>query len=99
MANFRGEGGVDVTDEMLDKWESDAEKGIYHGKAGNLRIKKPLGRPPIYKEAMLPITFRISAEDAEDWRCCARSMQTASCSKSKMITKCCDCKVLRLRAD
>lgn len=26
MANFRGEGGVDVTDEMLDKWENDAEK-------------------------------------------------------------------------
>lgn len=64
MANFRGESGVDVTDEMLDKWESDAKKGIYHGKAGNLHIKKPLGRPPLYEEAMLPITFRVSAEDA-----------------------------------
>lgn len=49
MVNFRGEGGVDVTDEMLDKWESDAEKGIYHWKAGNLHIKKPLGRPPLYE--------------------------------------------------
>ena len=63
MTSYKAEGGIEVTDEMIDKWDEDANNGIFHGEPGPLEIKKPLGRPTIYEEAMVPVTFRIPEHD------------------------------------
>lgn len=65
MADFRARGGIEVTDEMIDRWDDDADKGIYHGKAGKLIVRKPLGRPPLHEEAMVPVTFRLPGKEAD----------------------------------
>ena len=45
MDSFRAEGGVVVTDEMIDRWDEDACRGIFHGEPGLLVIRKPLEPP------------------------------------------------------
>ena len=54
MANYRAKGGIEITDEMINQWDEDAEQGIYHGTAGKLDIKKPLSRPTLHKEMTAP---------------------------------------------
>lgn len=71
MANYRAKGGVEITDEMIDRWDEDAEHGIYHGTAGKLEIRKPLGRPSLYEEPMVPVTFRMPGDEAAELKAAA----------------------------
>lgn len=72
MANYRAKGGVEVTDEMIDRWDEDANNGIYHGEAGKLVIKKPLGRPKLCEEPLVPVTFRMPGDEADKLRVVAQ---------------------------
>lgn len=72
MAGYRAQGGVEVTDAMIDQWDAEADAGIYHGTPGELIINKPLGRPSLYGEAMVPVTFRLPADDAAALRAAAK---------------------------
>ncbi|MDF7664449.1 hypothetical protein PT282_07240 [Bifidobacterium sp. ESL0763] len=42
MKDYRAKGGVEVTDEMIDRWDRDAGNGIYHGEPGEVDVRKPL---------------------------------------------------------
>lgn len=68
MSGYRAKGGVEVTDEMIDRWDEDADNGVYHGTPGELIVNKPLGRPPLYEEPMVPVTFRLPGSDADALR-------------------------------
>lgn len=68
MTSYKAKGGIEVTDNMIDQWDEDANNGVFHGKPGTLVINKPLGRPPLYEEPMVPITFRMPANDVDALR-------------------------------
>lgn len=58
---YKGENGEIITDEMLEKWGQDAERGIYHGTPGKLITRKQFGRPKIYDEPMVSVSVRLPA--------------------------------------
>ena len=62
---YKAEGGVDVTDDMVDRWDEDADQGVYHGEPGDVIIRKSLGRPRKYAAPMSAVTLRVPAEDLE----------------------------------
>jgi hypothetical protein len=63
--DHKGENGEIITDEMLEKWGQDAERGIYHGTPGKLITRKQFGRPKIYDEPMVSVSVRLPASEVE----------------------------------
>lgn len=59
--DIRAEGGHVVTNEMLDRWADDAERGHYHGTRGDIVV----GRPPLSDEELVTITFKMQPSVAK----------------------------------
>lgn len=70
--DFKGENGEVITDEMLEKWGQDAERGIYHGTPGKLITRKQFGRPKIYDEPMVSVSVRLPASEVKKVRKAAK---------------------------
>ncbi|MBR5951470.1 MAG: toxin-antitoxin system antitoxin subunit [Actinomycetaceae bacterium] len=47
--------GVELTDDVLDAWADEAERG----EVGNLIIMRPQGRPRIFAEELDTISFKL----------------------------------------
>ena len=62
---YKAEGGVDVTDDMVDRWDEDADRGVYHGVPGEVVVRKPLGRPRKYAAPMSAVTLRVPTDDLQ----------------------------------
>jgi hypothetical protein len=71
MEDYKAKGGVEITNDMIDQWDEDAEKGIYHGTPGEFAVHKSFGRLPLYEKPMVPVTFRMSDSEANALRAIA----------------------------
>ncbi|NMM93311.1 hypothetical protein [Bifidobacterium oedipodis] len=67
---FRTKNGTVVTDEMIEQWAENAEKGLYPGTPGTTVTRPQFGRPRLYAEPLASVTFRLREEDlqlADGW--------------------------------
>jgi hypothetical protein len=72
MTKFIAKSGIEVTDEMIDAWEAEIEKGNYPGKPGPVvthkefgPIRRHFGRPRIYQEDLVPVTVRLPRSEVK----------------------------------
>lgn len=60
---FIAEGGIEVTDEMLDEWAKPYENGVVPGRPGGF-VRNP-GRPRTFEEPLRVVTLRLPVSIVE----------------------------------
>ena len=59
MAAITTSDGTIITPQMLERWDDDADHGIYQGEAGKVVTRRRYGRPRLYDEPMSTVTLRV----------------------------------------
>lgn len=64
--------GLYVSDEVVDAWTAEIEKGNYPGKPGPVTthkefgpLRRKFGRPRIYQEDLVPVTVRLPRSEVK----------------------------------
>lgn len=72
--------GATVTDDMLERWDDDADRGVYQGTPGKVFTRRRYGRPRLYDEPMGTVTLRLDEGTIEAAEQLARQNNTSRAS-------------------